>query len=1287
MNTSLGRWAIVAFDAATGEMAWTTAGRAAEVERDCVSTALDGTIWAQTSDLTAHELLAIDPDNGAVLRTLPAPASNCSTGLHVLPDDELLYVDFCCSDRAHVVDLDSGTARLLADLDVRNDFLHTSPDGRRAYVVAAGTSPPELVSVAIATGAVLDRLALPAALQHRPMDSSFVRPDGGIVALTEDAIVRVDDDGAGRLTQRWATPVTDDVASGGDVGPRPSSLLPAGPEHELVVGWQHRGADTLLALDAGDGSLRWRAPAREGPSGGVDHPHGLVDADGNVILPQNLDRTTDEGDFLYDVWSPDGAAFGQSPPDIGTETHGMVLGDDGTLYVLTLRDDTPTLVAVAPGPGGFAAIPTTVSPTSVGAGIVTLRVSGPVASARELLLRRGDDTRTAPAVAAVPYSPVDRIGRFDLTDAQLGAWEVLVRTTTGVVVATGATVMVEPADSEAQLFARWSAPSAIRNGRARTLTVTVGNTSNVDADGVPVVVRARLGEDEPFVLTPLFDAVLPDGDGPPEVQQLGGDARFSMVAVHTVPAHGSVSMPYRLAVGEDAPDVGEVELDVAVTHCPSPEGPVFAGVGGDDCFDEAVLSSPAGALDVVSQGAAQCVALQLAELARPRVEDDVIVIPDGPGFTDLVPVARGCYVAATEQILGVSHPVYTIFKAEAFALRLMTAYLDCELGAALAGEGDGHDTTTVRTGTSVDPNELHGPPGAGEPRYLTAAGGMDYRILFENLPDAAFAAQVVEVTQTLDDDLDPGSVALGEFGWGSLSFTPPPVDGAYDTVLVPPGADHRVRMRFTRDGAVLRWRFETLSATAVGPPEDDTIGFLPPNTSPPAGEGFVSYRVDPAADVADGTVVDATASIVFDTNPAIVTNTWSNTFDLVPPSTTLDPVTTPSPANTVPLSWAGEDATSGVASYVVERLTDAGAVTLQPGLEEPAYAVVGRRGDVLDVRVRAVDGAGNVEPADSAPVAHVEIARDALDRLFGVTRIETAIDISRRVFPSSGVVVLARHDTYPDSLAGATVAHSLAAPILLTPTDALPEVVADEIRRLGARNAVILGGTAAVSDAVVQTLGTMGVEVTRAAGPNRYGTAADIASTLPAAERAFVVEGAHADDTRGWPEALVVAPWAAQVGEPLLLVEADRLPSETADAIRDLGVQRVTIVGGEEQVGAAVAQELAGLGVDVERIGSDDRYVTGLAVAEAADAAGVGSRDATWLATGRVFADALSAGAAVAATGGRLLLIDGVDPATSQAVLEDVRRHEGAIGVLRLVGGTVAISADAEAQVRAALAG
>jgi len=123
------------------------------------------------------------------------------------------------------------------------------------------------------------------------------------------------------------------------------------------------------------------------------------------------------------------------------------------------------------------------------------------------------------------------------------------------------------------------------------------------------------------------------------------------------------------------------------------------------------------------------------------------------------------------------------------------------------------------------------------------------------------------------------------------------------------------------------------------------------------------------------------------------------------------------------------------------------------------------------------------------------------NRLAGANRYETAVCISRRAWERSWTqtVVLARGDKYPDALAGAPLAANYRGPLLLTNTDAMPEVVLDEIQRIlvPGRTVYLLGGTSAISDEVRSTLDDLGYRTERIAGADRYETAIEIAKRLP----------------------------------------------------------------------------------------------------------------------------------------------------------------------------------------------
>lgn len=102
-------------------------------------------------------------------------------------------------------------------------------------------------------------------------------------------------------------------------------------------------------------------------------------------------------------------------------------------------------------------------------------------------------------------------------------------------------------------------------------------------------------------------------------------------------------------------------------------------------------------------------------------------------------------------------------------------------------------------------------------------------------------------------------------------------------------------------------------------------------------------------------------------------------------------------------------------------------------------------------------------------------ASDNVERISGANRIETAIEISKKVSPgklttSEKAVILTRADMPFDALASSGLAGVKQAPILLTGSTKLDSNVSKELDRLGAQKIYLLGGTAAISQEIENEL-------------------------------------------------------------------------------------------------------------------------------------------------------------------------------------------------------------------------
>jgi hypothetical protein len=208
---------------------------------------------------------------------------------------------------------------------------------------------------------------------------------------------------------------------------------------------------------------------------------------------------------------------------------------------------------------------------------------------------------------------------------------------------------------------------------------------------------------------------------------------------------------------------------------------------------------------------------------------------------------------------------------------------------------------------SVDPNDKEGPLGLGTPHYLTGDPPLPYAIKFENLPSATAPAQKVVVTDKLDlSTLMPGTFQLGPMTFGSQVVTPPPGVYAYSNTVPYPAQNVNVRITVALDlnpmdstNGTVTWTFQSLDPNTGLPPTNPEIGFLPPNTSPPQGQGMVTFTVNSLPTLATGHMITNSAKVVFDANAAINTATWTNTVLTARPSLTIQKA----PAGQVKITW------------------------------------------------------------------------------------------------------------------------------------------------------------------------------------------------------------------------------------------------------------------------------------------------------------------------------------------------------------------------------------------------
>jgi len=252
-------------------------------------------------------------------------------------------------------------------------------------------------------------------------------------------------------------------------------------------------------------------------------------------------------------------------------------------------------------------------------------------------------------------------------------------------------------------------------------------------------------------------------------------------------------------------------------------------------------------------------------------------------------------------------------------------------------------------------------------------------------------------------------------------------------------------------------------------------------------------------------------------------------------------------------------------------------------------------------------------------------------RLAGQNRYGTSQVIADTTFTDATVAVIASGESYPDALAASYLAGALDGPVILTASQSLSPEARTALADIGASGVIVVGGTSAVSENVVNQLAAAGLEVDRVGGADRYATAQAIAQSVPEEQigslDASIGRTAILASGQGFADALSAGPLAYASAFPLLLTPTGSLSGAAAAAIDELDIEQVLVVGGTAAISPQTQAQLVAAGVEVRRLAGADRTATAVAVAEVAIEELSYTSTHVNLARGDDFADALSGSA------------------------------------------------------------
>lgn len=222
-------------------------------------------------------------------------------------------------------------------------------------------------------------------------------------------------------------------------------------------------------------------------------------------------------------------------------------------------------------------------------------------------------------------------------------------------------------------------------------------------------------------------------------------------------------------------------------------------------------------------------------------------------------------------------------------------------------------STTINQ--SWDPNEMVGPEGEPDKRWVSVKDRLPYTILYENDKSASAPAKYVKITTAIEPKQDAATFQLGTFGFNNLTFSVPNNTASYyqrvdckDSlglyIDVTAGYDQVSNQAF--------WEFQSIDPLTLLPPSHPFSGFLllQDSSKPMNGHGFVNFSIKPLQSSVTRDTIGAKAAIVFDLNAVIPTNIAMNTIDAFAPTSHMNSLPSTS-NNPIALSWGGVDDAGG----------------------------------------------------------------------------------------------------------------------------------------------------------------------------------------------------------------------------------------------------------------------------------------------------------------------------------------------------------------------------------------
>ena len=265
-------------------------------------------------------------------------------------------------------------------------------------------------------------------------------------------------------------------------------------------------------------------------------------------------------------------------------------------------------------------------------------------------------------------------------------------------------------------------------------------------------------------------------------------------------------------------------------------------------------------------------------------------------------------------------------------------------------------------------------------------------------------------------------------------------------------------------------------------------------------------------------------------------------------------------------------------------------------LRDDAVEFLQRVGASRIVLVGTMDTADSFGAAVISPLLEMDLA---VEWVGGADRYGTGAAAARRVdlagaMPGFGrTAIVASGEVFADALVAGPFAARGSHPVMLTPPDELHAEVALNLPLLGIEHVVLMGGTAAVSEAVEQSIENLGIEVTRLSGATRYETAVKAAKLVAdrysdaAGQMCFTNQRIGLARARVPFDSFSAGPLLGRLCAPLLLADPGGVPDDTAAyldsaraALAGVDALDLRVFGGDAAVAPAALDAYFGVAGD-----------------------------------------------------------------------------------------------------------